>query len=122
MVSIISCVSLELENSCKCLPLQPRKNIFCDLCEPFIYFGLLIFDYVHLANSLLYNVVEMLLYAPIRPVVDSAVVFLWIMAVGTVVLASLWSEYIALEKNDERYNELSPKVSFPPFVILDVHI
>ncbi|RVW20877.1 Signal peptide peptidase-like 2 [Vitis vinifera] len=58
---------------------------------------------------LLYNIVELLLYAPTRPVVDSAVVFLWMMAVGTVVCASLWSEYIACEQNDERYNELSPK-------------
>ncbi|XP_034685455.1 signal peptide peptidase-like 2 [Vitis riparia] len=55
--------------------------------------------------------VELLLYAPTRPVVDSAVVFLWMMAVGTVVCASLWSEYIACEQNDERYNELSPKAS-----------
>ncbi len=53
--------------------------------------------------------VELLLYAPTRPVVDSSVVFLWMMAVGTVVCASLWSEYVACEQNDERYNELSPK-------------
>ncbi|CBI38381.3 unnamed protein product, partial [Vitis vinifera] len=59
--------------------------------------------------ALLYNTVELLLYAPTRPVIDSALVFLWMMAVGTVVCAALWPEYIACEQNDERYNELSPK-------------
>ncbi|XP_057957928.1 signal peptide peptidase-like 2 isoform X2 [Malania oleifera] len=55
--------------------------------------------------------VELLLYAPNRPVVDYSVVFLWLMAVGTIVSASLWSDFIACEQNDERYNELSPKES-----------
>ena len=75
-----------------------------------------------MANPLLYNIVELLLYAPTRPVVDYAVVFLWMMAVGTVVCASLWSEYIACEQNDERYNELSPKVYYPSFLNLEVYI
>ncbi|KAM4106126.1 hypothetical protein ACB094_04G044000 [Castanea mollissima] len=55
--------------------------------------------------------VELLLYAPDRPVVDYAVIFLWLMAVGTLFCASLWSDITASEKTDERYNELSPKES-----------
>ncbi|KAE8022781.1 hypothetical protein FH972_008555 [Carpinus fangiana] len=55
--------------------------------------------------------VELLLYAPERPVVDFSVVFLWMMAVGTILCASFWSEFTASEQTDERYNELSPKES-----------
>ncbi|KAI8538173.1 hypothetical protein RHMOL_Rhmol09G0081500 [Rhododendron molle] len=55
--------------------------------------------------------VELLLYSPNRPIVDFSVVFLWLMAVGTIVCASLWSEFTGSKKNDERYNELSPKES-----------
>ncbi|KAL6334787.1 hypothetical protein AAG906_021551 [Vitis piasezkii] len=65
---------------------------------------LVVEDSVTGLQALLYNTVELLLYAPTRPVV-----FLWMMAVGTVVCAALWPEYIACEQNDERYNELSPK-------------
>uniref|UniRef100_A0A2P2ILY0 Signal peptide peptidase-like 3 isoform X2 n=1 Tax=Rhizophora mucronata TaxID=61149 RepID=A0A2P2ILY0_RHIMU len=53
--------------------------------------------------------VELLLYAPERPTVDFSVILLWIMAVGTVACASLWSELTAPKETDERYNELSPK-------------
>lgn len=56
-------------------------------------------------------VVEFLLYAPVRPVVDISVIFLWLMAVGTVACASLWSEFTAMEKSEGSYSELSPKVS-----------
>ncbi|KAK3037560.1 hypothetical protein RJ639_031993, partial [Escallonia herrerae] len=56
--------------------------------------------------------VELLLYSPIRPVVDYAVLLLWLMAVGTIVCASVWSAATASEQSDERYNELSPKVPF----------
>jgi signal peptide peptidase-like protein 2B len=52
--------------------------------------------------------VEMLVYAPPRPIVDYSVVFLWLMAVATIVCASLWSEFTANER-DDRYNELSLK-------------
>ncbi|CAI9117346.1 OLC1v1018722C1 [Oldenlandia corymbosa var. corymbosa] len=55
--------------------------------------------------------VELLLYSPNRPIVDFSVVFLWSMAVGTLVCATLWSEFTATEQNDEPYNELSPKES-----------
>ncbi|KZV29765.1 signal peptide peptidase-like 2 [Dorcoceras hygrometricum] len=55
--------------------------------------------------------VELLLYSPNRPIVDFSVIFLWLMAVGTIVSASLWSEFTGTEQSDERYNELSPKVT-----------
>ncbi|KAL7251028.1 hypothetical protein ACSBR1_012951 [Camellia fascicularis] len=54
--------------------------------------------------------VELMLYSPNRPIVDFSVVFLWLMAVGTVISASLWSEFTSSEQNDDRY-ELSPKES-----------
>lgn len=63
-------------------------------------------------DSELFISVEVLLYAPTRPVVDYSVAFLWLMAVGTVICASLWSDITAPDQTDERYNELSPKV-FP---------
>ena len=56
---------------------------------------------------LISNAVEFLLYAPTRPVVDFSVIFLWAMAVGTIVTASLWQEFGTSEHADERYNELS---------------
>uniref|UniRef100_A0A5B6Z4Q0 PA domain-containing protein n=1 Tax=Davidia involucrata TaxID=16924 RepID=A0A5B6Z4Q0_DAVIN len=54
--------------------------------------------------------VELLIYSPNRPIVDFSVVFLWLMAVGTIACASLWSEFTA-EHNDEIYNDVSPKES-----------
>lgn len=71
-----------------------------------ILFLSLIFE----VNCKSFIAVELLLYAPDRPVVDYAVIFLWLMAVGTLFCASLWSDFTASEKTDERYNELSPKV------------
>ncbi|KDP42881.1 hypothetical protein JCGZ_23823 [Jatropha curcas] len=53
--------------------------------------------------------VELKLYAPTRPIVDYSVICLWMMAVGTVICATLWAEFTAPEESDERYNELSPK-------------
>lgn len=37
------------------------------------------------------------LYSPRRPVVDIAEVFLWLMAVGTILCASYWSAWSARE-------------------------
>ncbi|KAF7837091.1 signal peptide peptidase-like 3 [Senna tora] len=51
--------------------------------------------------------VEVLLYAPTRPLIDYSVAFLWLMSVGTVVLASLWSDITAPEQTDDCYNEES---------------
>ncbi|CAA7026484.1 unnamed protein product [Microthlaspi erraticum] len=53
--------------------------------------------------------VELLLYSPKSPVVDYAVAFLWLMSVGTVFIASVWSHCTGPKKNDEQYDELSPK-------------
>ncbi|KAK8488316.1 hypothetical protein V6N11_068443 [Hibiscus sabdariffa] len=50
--------------------------------------------------------VEFLLYAPTRPIVDLSVIFLWAMAVGTIVIASFWQEFGTSENPDEHYNEL----------------
>ena len=55
---------------------------------------------------------ELLLYAPTSPVVDYAVAFLWLMSVGTVFIASVWSHCTGPKENDDEYNELSPKVPF----------
>ena len=66
---------------------------------------------IHINQVLLIsNAVEFLLYAPTRPIVDYSVIFLWAMAVGTIVTASLWQEFGTSEHTDERYNEISPKV------------
>ncbi|MED6130896.1 Signal peptide peptidase-like 3 [Stylosanthes scabra] len=54
--------------------------------------------------------VEVSIYAPTRPLLDYSVVVLWLMAVGTVICASTWSDITASNSN-ERYNELSPKGS-----------
>lgn len=40
--------------------------------------------------------VYVLLYSPQRPLVDVAEVFLWLMAVGTILCASFWSEWSAI--------------------------
>lgn len=55
--------------------------------------------------------VEVLLYAPPRPLVDFSVAFLWLVSVGTIVCASLWSDLTTPEKSGERYSELYPKES-----------
>ncbi|KAI9082614.1 hypothetical protein K1719_035483 [Acacia pycnantha] len=62
-----------------------------------------IMDLVHVARNYLegenlkkiisLSRVEILLYAPVRPLIDYFVAFLCLMAVGTVALASLWSDY-----------------------------
>ncbi|XP_010557058.1 PREDICTED: signal peptide peptidase-like 5 [Tarenaya hassleriana] len=55
--------------------------------------------------------VELLLYAPKRPIVDYAVAFLWMMSVGTVFFAAVWPQIANSEQNNDRYNGLSPKGS-----------
>ncbi|KAK6118586.1 hypothetical protein DH2020_047672 [Rehmannia glutinosa] len=72
-----------------------------------IYF----FDKFRVLTSTFSDTVELLLYSPDRPILDYSVIFLWLMSVGTVVSASLWSEITGSEHSDERYNELSPKES-----------
>uniref|UniRef100_A0A1D1ZBK0 Signal peptide peptidase-like 2B n=1 Tax=Anthurium amnicola TaxID=1678845 RepID=A0A1D1ZBK0_9ARAE len=53
--------------------------------------------------------VELQLYSPNRPVVDFSAFFLWLMAVSTIICASIWGEFIACEQVDERYNHLTRK-------------
>ncbi|KAE8673870.1 Signal peptide peptidase family protein, expressed isoform 2 [Hibiscus syriacus] len=55
--------------------------------------------------------VEVLLYAPTRPTVDVSVVFLWAMAVGTLITASFWQEFGISDQIDKRCNESSLKES-----------
>ncbi|VVA90125.1 unnamed protein product [Arabis nemorensis] len=55
--------------------------------------------------------VDILLYAPKSPVVDYAVAFLWLMSVGTVFIAAVWSHVTSPKKNEDQYDELSPKKS-----------
>lgn len=57
-------------------------------------------------------VVELLLYAPPRAIVDSSVVFLWFMTVGTVACAAVWSEFTANKQSAENREEFSPKVTY----------
>lgn len=52
--------------------------------------------------------VDLLLYSPERPLVDISEIFLWMMAVGTIVCASLWSKFIGNEQSDS-YNQLTRK-------------
>ncbi|XP_054784228.1 signal peptide peptidase-like 4 [Prosopis cineraria] len=48
----------------------------------------------HLENN---STVSVQLYSPLRPTVDVAEVFLWLMAVGTILCASYWSAWTARE-------------------------
>ncbi|XP_040372499.1 signal peptide peptidase-like 4 isoform X2 [Rosa chinensis] len=51
-----------------------------------------------LENGLTNNsIVSVQLYSPLRPLVDIAEVFLWLMAVGTILFASYWSAWTARE-------------------------
>ncbi|KAF8380221.1 hypothetical protein HHK36_027703 [Tetracentron sinense] len=50
-----------------------------------------------LENNMKNNSVSVQLYSPRRPLVDIAEVFLWLMAVGTILCASYWSAWSARE-------------------------
>ncbi|KAK9146098.1 hypothetical protein Sjap_006001 [Stephania japonica] len=63
--------------------------------------------------------VELLLFSPNRPVVDYSVIFLWLMAVGTIVCASLWSEITGSEQIAEPYDQLSPKEASGAGAVVD---
>jgi hypothetical protein len=47
-----------------------------------------------------------LLFSPKRPIVDISEVFLWVMAVGTILGASFWSAWTAKEAAQEHYRRL----------------
>lgn len=48
------------------------------------------------------STVSVQLYSPRRPAVDIAEVFLWLMAVGTILCASYWSAWRAREAVSEQ--------------------
>ncbi|XP_024391278.1 signal peptide peptidase-like 2 [Physcomitrium patens] len=50
--------------------------------------------------------VKILMYSPKRPVVDISEIFLWLMAVGTVLGASFWSAWTAKEAAQEHYRSM----------------
>lgn len=54
----------------------------------------------------------MQLYSPERPLVDTAEVFLWLMAVGTILCASYWSAWSAKEAMIEHDKLLKVLISF----------
>lgn len=59
--------------------------------------------------------VSVQLYSPRRPVVDVAEVFLWLMAVGTIVCASYWSAWSAREaaiEQDKLLKDASDELAF----------
>ncbi|KAK7295093.1 hypothetical protein RJT34_17996 [Clitoria ternatea] len=53
----------------------------------------------HILNK---SIVSVQLYSPFRPLVDVAEVFLWLMAVGTILCASYWSAWTARETATEQ--------------------
>lgn len=66
-------------------------------------------SYYSLASlALFFNVVDCIcsvtlqLYSPKRPAVDVAEVFLWLMAVGTILCASYWSAWTVREEAIEQ--------------------
>lgn len=50
-----------------------------------------------LCDGVKFASVKVQLYSPERPLVDIAEVFLWLMAVGTIICASYWSAWSARE-------------------------
>lgn len=54
----------------------------------------------------------MQLYSPQRPLVDVAEVFLWLMAVGTILCASYWSAHSAREAAIEQDKLLKVMFAF----------
>ena len=78
-----------------CLNFYVRINlvgypfVYCEVAKPCALF--------------LFNLsVLVQLYSPDRPLVDTAEVFLWLMAVGTILCASYWSAWSAREADIEQ--------------------
>ncbi|KAK9668554.1 hypothetical protein RND81_13G068300 [Saponaria officinalis] len=55
--------------------------------------------------------VELQIYLFKRSVMDLSNTIIWLISVGTLIVASIWPDLAGREQNDERYNELSPKES-----------
>ena len=107
------CIDLDFISSCVFIYEVSDGHVLFNYYVFFIFLSLRVF----VVNCKSCIAVELLLYAPTHPVVDVSVVFLWMMAIGTIFCASRWSEFTASEQTDERYNELSPKVfSIQPFI------
>ncbi|KAH0470612.1 hypothetical protein IEQ34_000335 [Dendrobium chrysotoxum] len=77
----------------------------CMMCIDTVLQSMLISTYFALPfiiaatkNSFSITVV-VLLYSPIRPVVDISAAYLWLMAVATVICASLWSNIVSYDQN-----------------------
>ena len=68
------------------------------------------------------HAVELLFYSPKKPIVDLSVAFLWLMSVGTIIVASYWKTITVVEQNDDPYNELAAKVltSKPQLIVLQL--
>ena len=54
--------------------------------------------------------VKILLYSPKRPIVDISEIFLWLMAIGTVLGASFWSAWTAKEAAQEYYRSIKVRL------------
>lgn len=50
------------------------------------------------------------MYSPKRPIIDISEIFLWLMAVGTVVGASFWSALTAKEAALEHYRSIKVQI------------
>ncbi|KAH8950999.1 hypothetical protein BDL97_09G002200 [Sphagnum fallax] len=59
-----------------------------------------------LEKAMRHGEVRVLLFSPRRPTVDISEVFLWVMAVGTILGASFWSAWTAKEAAQEYYRRL----------------
>jgi len=60
------------------------------------------------------------LYSPDRPLVDTAEVFLWLMAVGTILCASYWSAWSAREASIEHDKLLEVSCAYLDHVVSSV--
>lgn len=72
------------------------------LNDVFFFLHFLVFDPI--------SSVSVQLYSPQRPLVDVAEVFLWLMAVGTILAASYWSAWSAREVAIEQDKLLKVKL------------
>ncbi|XP_004306779.1 PREDICTED: signal peptide peptidase-like 4-like [Fragaria vesca subsp. vesca] len=100
----------ESANASAILIINNRPELFKMVCEddePDIEIGIPAVMLPNKIGEILENVltnhstVSVQLYSPLRPLVDIAEVFLWLMAVGTIIFASYWSAWTAREASIE---------------------
>ncbi|ONI23127.1 hypothetical protein PRUPE_2G171000 [Prunus persica] len=96
----------EAANASAILIINNRTELFKMVCEddePDVQIGIPAVMLPQDVGAILENdlmnksKVSVQLYSPLRPVVDIAEVFLWLMAVGTIIFASYWSAWSARE-------------------------